>query len=92
VYVGVDIMKELLADQGEVPEAGHVISPFDQLKHDILCDTPTTMEQSNPATEAFAIDHTASPDFADFVSSKILSSIDMSQTCGVVDRWNPGSS
>jgi Protein kinase domain len=87
VHVGVDIMKELLADEEEVPEAGHVISPFDQLKHDILCDTPTTMEQGILATEAFTIDHTASPDFADSISSKILSSIDMLALSKRVASW-----
>ncbi|KIM71952.1 hypothetical protein PILCRDRAFT_16576, partial [Piloderma croceum F 1598] len=77
VHVGVDIVNELLADEEEEPEAGHVISPFDQLKHDILCDTLTTTEQGNPATEAFVVDHTASSDFADSISGKIISSVDM---------------
>ena len=90
VHVGVDIVNELLADEEEIPEAGHVISPFDQLKHDILCDTLTTTEQDNSAAEALIIDHSASSDFADLVSGKILSSIDMLALSKRVASWIDG--
>ncbi|KIM80012.1 hypothetical protein PILCRDRAFT_541998 [Piloderma croceum F 1598] len=91
VHVGVDIVNELLADEEEEPEAGHVISPFDQLKHDILCDTLTTTEQGNPATEAFVVDHTASSDFADSISGKIISSVDMLALSKRVASWIDGT-
>jgi hypothetical protein len=85
VHVGVDIMNELLAGEDEdQPRLGNFISPFDQLKHDILHDRFTTVakETARPNNPALFIDLKDRSDFA-----KTSSSVDILALSKRVVSW-----
>ena len=93
-HVGVDIMNELLAGEDEDhPALGNFISPFDQLKHDILHDRFTTVEKETPRVRGLAlfIDTKAKSDFVDIVPKKKTSpSVDMLALSKRVVSWIDG--